>query len=58
MEMLMRRIVHWTCPQSAMQASSGSNHSNICVARKLKATGIIEALCELFVSRGILAHIR
>lgn len=30
----------------------------ICVARKLKATDVIEALCELFVSRGIPAHIR
>ena len=28
------------------------------VARKLKATDVIEALCELFVSRGIPAHIR
>ena len=28
------------------------------VARKLKATDVIEALCELFVSRGIAAHIR
>jgi hypothetical protein len=28
------------------------------VARKLKATDVIEALCELFVSRGISAHIR
>jgi transposase InsO family protein len=27
------------------------------VARKLKATDVIEALCELFVSRGIPAHI-
>jgi transposase InsO family protein len=28
------------------------------VARKLNATDVIEALCELFVSRGIPAHIR
>src|ERR1700678_4223098 len=28
------------------------------VARKLKATDVIEALCELFVSRGIPTHIR
>ena len=28
------------------------------VARKLKAADVIEALCELFVSRGIPAHIR
>ena len=28
------------------------------VARKLKATDVIEALCELFVSRGIPANIR
>jgi putative transposase len=28
------------------------------VARKLRATDVIEALCELFVSRGIPAHIR
>ncbi len=28
------------------------------VARKLKAIDVIEALCELFVSRGIPAHIR
>jgi putative transposase len=28
------------------------------VARKLKATDVIEALCELFVTRGIPAHIR
>jgi putative transposase len=28
------------------------------VARRLKATDVIEALCELFVSRGIPAHIR
>jgi len=28
------------------------------VARKLKATDVIEVLCELFVSRGIPAHIR
>ena len=28
------------------------------VARKLKATDVIEALCDLFVSRGIPAHIR
>jgi putative transposase len=28
------------------------------VARKLKAPDVIEALCELFVSRGIPAHIR
>lgn len=28
------------------------------VARKLKATDVIEALCELFVARGIPAHIR
>ena len=28
------------------------------VARKLKATDVIDALCELFVSRGIPAHIR
>jgi putative transposase len=28
------------------------------VARKLKATDVIEALCELFVSRGVPAHIR
>jgi hypothetical protein len=28
------------------------------VARKLKATDVIEALCELFVSRGIPAHTR
>ena len=28
------------------------------VARKLKATDVIEALCELFVSRGIPAYIR
>jgi transposase InsO family protein len=28
------------------------------VARKLKATDVIEALCELFVLRGIPAHIR
>lgn len=27
------------------------------VARKLKSTDVIEALCELFVSRGIPAHI-
>ena len=27
------------------------------VARKLKATDVIEALCELFVSRGIPSHI-
>ena len=27
-------------------------------ARRLKATDVIEALCELFVSRGIPAHIR
>ena len=32
--------------------------ANIRVARKLKATDVIEALCELFVSRGIPAHIR
>lgn len=31
---------------------------SIRVARKLKATVVIEALCELFVSRGIPAHIR
>jgi transposase InsO family protein len=31
---------------------------SIRVARKLKATDVIEALCELFVSRGIPAHIR
>jgi transposase InsO family protein len=28
------------------------------VARKLKASDVIEALCELFVSRGVPAHIR
>ena len=28
------------------------------VARKLKATDVIEVLCELFVSRGVPAHIR
>ena len=28
------------------------------VARKLKATDVIEALCDLFVSRGVPAHIR
>ncbi len=28
------------------------------VARKLKATDVIEALCELFVSRGVPSHIR
>jgi putative transposase len=28
------------------------------VARKLKATDVIEALCDLFVSRGIPQHIR
>lgn len=28
------------------------------VARKLKATDVIEALCELFVSWGIPSHIR
>lgn len=28
------------------------------VARKLKATDVIESLCELFVLRGIPAHIR
>ncbi len=28
------------------------------VARKLKATDVIEALCDLFVTRGIPAHIR
>jgi hypothetical protein len=28
------------------------------VAGKLKATDVIEALCDLFVSRGIPAHIR
>ena len=28
------------------------------VARKLKATDVIEAVCELFVSRGVPAHIR
>ena len=28
------------------------------VARKLKATDVIEALCELFVARGIPTHIR
>ena len=28
------------------------------VARRLKATDVIEALCELFISRGIPAHIR
>ncbi len=28
------------------------------VARKLETTDVIEALCELFVSRGIPAHIR
>jgi len=28
------------------------------VAQKLKATDVIEALCELFVSRGIPAHRR
>ena len=28
------------------------------VARKLKATNVIDALCELFVSRGVPAHIR
>jgi hypothetical protein len=28
------------------------------VARKLKATDVIEALCDLFVMRGIPAHIR
>ena len=27
-------------------------------ARKLKATDVTEALCELFVSRGVPAHIR
>jgi transposase InsO family protein len=30
----------------------------ILVARKLKASDVIEALCELFVSRGVPAHIR
>jgi transposase InsO family protein len=29
-----------------------------CAAWQLKATDVIEALCELFVSRGIPAHIR
>ena len=28
------------------------------VARKLKATDVIEALCELFIARGIPTHIR
>ena len=28
------------------------------VARKLKATDVIQALCDLFVSRGVPAHIR
>ena len=28
------------------------------VARKLKATDVIEALCELFISRGVPSHIR
>ena len=28
------------------------------VARKLKATDVIEALCDLFVTRGIPVHIR
>jgi transposase InsO family protein len=28
------------------------------VARKLKAADVIEALCDLFVSRGVPAHIR
>ena len=28
------------------------------VARKLRATDVIDALCELFVSRGVPAHIR
>ena len=27
-------------------------------ARKLKATDVIEALCELFVTRGVPAHVR
>ena len=42
----------------ASSTSSRRESLAIRVARKLKATDVIEALCDLFVSRGIPAHIR
>lgn len=38
--------------------AAGERLLAIRVARKLKATDVIEALCKLFVSRGVPAHIR